>query len=140
MHSEVLKRVAEEYVAGRRLRSQHDDLNGRPGREHRVASTSGKDELENEGFTRSISLYWRWVNGQKAASRVGKVRAGAASISSQCMGCNRRGAVAQMPRLWTQLGPSWWRRYCSCIGSALGCSVMRGRLGPTCRRALHPSP
>lgn len=29
---------------------------------------------ENEGFTRSISLYWRWVKGQKGAARIGKVR------------------------------------------------------------------
>jgi hypothetical protein len=28
-----------------------------------------------EGFTRSISLYWHWVRGQKAASKLGKVRA-----------------------------------------------------------------
>lgn len=28
---------------------------------------------ESEGFSRSISLYWRWCKGQKGASRVGKV-------------------------------------------------------------------
>jgi hypothetical protein len=32
-------------------------------------------EEQPEGFTRSISLYWHWVRGQKAASKVGKVRA-----------------------------------------------------------------
>lgn len=31
---------------------------------------------ETEGFTRSISLYWNWVRGQKAAARVGKVGGG----------------------------------------------------------------
>lgn len=33
-------------------------------------------EEEPEGFTRSISLYLHWVRGQKAASKVGKVRWG----------------------------------------------------------------
>lgn len=31
---------------------------------------------ESEGFTRSISLYWHWVRGQKAASKMGKVNRG----------------------------------------------------------------
>lgn len=30
-------------------------------------------KAEEEGFTRSISLYWHWVRGQKAASKMGKV-------------------------------------------------------------------
>jgi hypothetical protein len=33
-----------------------------------------KKAEESEGFTRSISLYWHWVRGQKAASKMGKVR------------------------------------------------------------------
>jgi hypothetical protein len=37
---------------------------------------------ETEGFTRSISLYWNWVRGQKAAARVGKVGGGGLSASS----------------------------------------------------------
>lgn len=32
-----------------------------------------KGEEQSEGFTRSISLYWHWVRGQKAASKMGKV-------------------------------------------------------------------
>jgi hypothetical protein len=36
---------------------------------------------ETEGFTRSISLYWNWVRGQKAAARVGKVGGGGLSAS-----------------------------------------------------------
>jgi hypothetical protein len=33
-------------------------------------------KVEEEGFTRSISLYWHWVRGQKAASKMGKVSRG----------------------------------------------------------------
>lgn len=33
-------------------------------------------KAEEEGFTRSISLYWHWVRGQKAASKMGKVSRG----------------------------------------------------------------
>jgi hypothetical protein len=40
-----------------------------------VEQQNGGQE-ETEGFTRSISLYWNWVRGQKAAARVGKVGGG----------------------------------------------------------------
>lgn len=41
-----------------------------------TAAAGGKAAAADgeEGFTRSISLYWHWVRGQKAASRVGRVR------------------------------------------------------------------
>lgn len=37
---------------------------------------------EPEGFTRSISLYWHWVRGQKAASKMGKVNSGTETVGS----------------------------------------------------------
>eukprot|EP00775_Hariotina_reticulata_P006006 gene6006-6243_t len=47
--------------------------------QHQHARPSAKDKDkaskkhdEEEGFTRSISLYWSWVRGQKAAARLGQ--------------------------------------------------------------------
>jgi len=47
--------------------------------QHKLSSSArdkekaSKKHDEEEGFTRSISLYWSWVRGQKAAARLGQV-------------------------------------------------------------------
>lgn len=61
-----LKRTAHAMM--QQQRSQNDRA-----AEAHAAQPKEKGEEEEEGFTRSISLYWNWVRGQKAAARLGQV-------------------------------------------------------------------
>lgn len=72
MNGAFLRRVAQGYIE-----TLHHDGPGRgndaASEGQQLAQTHELTRAENEGFSRSISLYWRWSNGQKGASRVGKV-------------------------------------------------------------------
>jgi hypothetical protein len=59
----------------------------------------GEPKEEQEGFTRSISLYWHWVRGQKAASRVGKVSLRVGRLDAAVCWCRhaQRGTCRDAP-------------------------------------------
>jgi hypothetical protein len=85
------QRVAQAYLSQQRA-DQHDE--------------------PQEGFTRSISLYWHWVRGQKAASRVGKVSRHHTALGSVMARQASAHAAA--------------RRVCVCPGSPCGTGILGG--------------
>lgn len=56
-------------------KSQQDEEDGVPGENIPQLNDKKHKHKDNddEGFTRSISLYWHWVRCQRAAARLGKV-------------------------------------------------------------------
>jgi hypothetical protein len=72
MQGQLLRKVAGEL-----LRQSHCDVEVEA--EQRcndlgASASQAPAPEDNEGFTRSISLYWRWVKGRHGAARIGKVR------------------------------------------------------------------
>lgn len=56
-------------------KSQQDEEDRMPGENIPQPNDKQQKHKDNddEGFTRSISLYWHWVRCQRAAARLGKV-------------------------------------------------------------------